>query len=296
MKRGMNWLAAMRRGALLLVIMAAASCTGPWSRESEDTGEMRALASQGDTETQYRLALRYQTGRGVAQDYAAAATWFGEAAERGHAGAQFFLGVAFATGRGTEQDRAQAAEWYTRAAEQGHARAQYQLGDAFSNSRGVAKDHAWAARWFGKAARQGHTEAQFSLGVVNASAQGVPRNDAEGYKWLGLATAEGHELAARVRDAVAKKLTPERISQIDAAVESWAPDTDTAYADEPTVRYVQDALSRLGYDAGAVDGAVSERTRSAIQAYQREAGLAADGAVSETLVERLRVPDGAANP
>lgn len=278
--------------ALLLLVAAVASCTGTGTpfgvKEAEDIPELRALASQGDTETQYRLALRYQTGRGVAQDYAAAANWFRAAADQGHAGAQYLLGVAFATGRGTEQDRAQAAEWYTRAAEQGHARAQYQLGDAYSDGRGVAKDYAWAARWFGKAARQGHTEAQFSLGVVNAAAQGVPRNDAEGYKWLSLAAAEGHELAARVRDAVAKKLTPERISQIDATVEGWAPDTDAAYADEPTVRYVQDALVRLGYDVGAVDGAGGERTRSAIEAYQRKAGLAVDGAVSETLVERLR--------
>ena len=69
--------------------------------------------------------------------------------------------------------------------------------------------------------------------------------------------------------------------------------TPAEHADEPTVRYVQDALVRLGYDVGAVDGAVGERTRSAIEAYQREAGLAADGAVGETLVERLRESDGA---
>ncbi len=37
---------------------------------------------------------------------------------------------------------------------------------------------------------------------------------------------------------------------------------------EPTVRYVQDALVRLGYDVGAVNGVVGGRTRSAIKAYQ----------------------------
>ncbi len=285
-------LRAAGRVTLLLLVAAVASCTGTGTpfgvKEAKDIPELRALASQGDTEKQYRLALRYQTGRGVAQDYAVAATWFRAAAEQGHAGAQYFLAIAFRTGRGIEPDHAEAAKWHTRAAEQGHARAQYQLAEAYVNGRGVAKDPAWAARWFGKAARQGHTEAQFSLGVVNATELGVPRDDAEGYKWLSLAARKEHELASRARDAVAAKLTPEQIAELDAVVEDWAPDTGAAYADEPTVRYVQDALVRIGYDVGAVDGVVGARSRSAIEAYQRQAGLAADGAVSDTLVRHLR--------
>ncbi len=64
--------------------------------------------------------------------------------------------------------------------------------------------------------------------------------------------------------------------------------SDAAYADEPTVRYVQDALVRIGYDVGAEDGVVGARTGSAIEAYQRQAGLTADGALTDTLVRRLR--------
>ncbi len=51
---------------------------------------------------------------------------------------------------------------------------------------------------------------------------------------------------------------------------------------------MHNALVRLGYDVGAVNGVVGGRTRSAIKAYQRRAGLATDGAMTDTLVRRLR--------
>ncbi len=52
---------------------------------------------------------------------------------------------------------------------------------------------------------------------------------------------------------------------------------------------VQNALTALGYEPGPADGLYGARTRSAIQSFQRDVGLAADGQVTEALLERLRL-------
>jgi hypothetical protein len=51
---------------------------------------------------------------------------------------------------------------------------------------------------------------------------------------------------------------------------------------------VQADLWDLGYDPGPVDGLLGARTRAAIRAYQRDAGLPVDGKVSVGLIDRLR--------
>lgn len=51
---------------------------------------------------------------------------------------------------------------------------------------------------------------------------------------------------------------------------------------------VQNNLKALGYDPGPVDGIYGAKTRSAIEAFQREQGVSADGKVSEALLQRLR--------
>ena len=42
------------------------------------------------------LGLMYSQGKGVAQDYATAASWYRKAAEQGYASAQYNLGAAMA--------------------------------------------------------------------------------------------------------------------------------------------------------------------------------------------------------
>ena len=69
----------------------------------------------------------YYYGRGVQQDYTAAATWFRKAAEQGHAYAQYSLGwVYWKRGRSNEAKR-----WWREAADQGHASAQRDLRKKF---------------------------------------------------------------------------------------------------------------------------------------------------------------------
>ncbi len=69
-----------------------------------------------DADAQYSLASLYDTGLGVPQDYAAAASWLRKAADQGHATAQYNLGVMYENGRGVPQDYVQAHKWFNLAA------------------------------------------------------------------------------------------------------------------------------------------------------------------------------------
>jgi len=61
----------------------------------------------------------------------------------------------------------------------------------------------------------------------------------------------------------------------------------TPPAQETQVKIAQYLLSRLGYDPGPADGLAGQNTRAAVRAYQRDKGEAADGRITEALVNRL---------
>lgn len=55
-----------------------------------------------------------------------------------------------------------------------------------------------------------------------------------------------------------------------------------------TVMEVQRELNQLGYNAGTADGLMGARTRSAIQAYQRDSNLRVDGQATSSLLSHVR--------
>jgi hypothetical protein len=55
-----------------------------------------------------------------------------------------------------------------------------------------------------------------------------------------------------------------------------------------TIQAIQSKLNGLGYDAGSADGLMSETTRSAILAFQRDKGLAATGMADQALLFQLQ--------
>src|SRR3546814_6307271 len=140
------------------------------------------------------------------------------------------------------QDYGRAVEYLGKAAGQGHADAQCLLGECYANGRGVTKDLSWAARWYGKAAAQGHAEGAFSYGVVQAAGLGVPVDMPLGYGWLDIASDRGHAKAGEVRAAIANKMTPEEIERGKRYAAAFTADSGAAFADRPTVRYVQHSL------------------------------------------------------
>jgi TPR repeat protein len=104
---------------------------------------------------QWRLGELYEFGRGVPQNDATAAHWYGKAAEAGNMQAQACLALLLESGRGCDRDDVEAARWHLRAAENGHALAQYCVAKCFNEGRGVDLDRIVGLKWLRKSAAAG---------------------------------------------------------------------------------------------------------------------------------------------
>lgn len=181
-----------------------------------------------------------------------------------------------------------------------------------------------AVEEFRPLARQGDRDAQYQLGRMYQAGLGVPRDIVTAHAWLTLAAASGHRDASIRATQLEASMTPEQLSQSlrvardlglseqsgtgPLARPNLPPDTrppDTRSGSGPTlgraversqVADIQRELTRLNYDPGPVDGILGAQTRRAIEAYQRDAELDADGRPSDTLLARLRNEVDAINP
>ena len=144
-----------------------------------------------------------------------------EAAEAGDADAQFNLGTRHAQGQGVATSDTLAVQWLRRAADQGHTRARLNLGMMYLRGRGVAEDPEAATDWFRLAAADGYPDAMHNLGAAYANGTGVMRDAARAYMWLWLATGEDDRPSPTtsevMRDAVARRLTPEQRAEAEQA-------------------------------------------------------------------------------
>jgi hypothetical protein len=105
-----------------------------------------------------------------------------------------------------------AMKWYRKAAEQNLADAQHSLGFCYDQGQGVEKDYAEAVKWYRKAAEQNYTAAQHILGVAYAKGEGVEKDYAEAYAYYNLAAAKNLEPAAKARDALEQKMSPQQVA------------------------------------------------------------------------------------
>jgi uncharacterized protein len=125
------------------------------------------------------------------------------------------------------QDYVAASRNFIPLAEQGDPAAQSQLGFMFETGRGVPQNYTEAAMWYRRAAEQGDSLAQYSLGLLYDKGFGVPRDIVEASKWLNLSTAaappQAREARARIRDAVATKMTRGEIARARLRALEWAP-------------------------------------------------------------------------
>jgi hypothetical protein len=56
-------------------------------------------------------------------------------------------------------------------------------------------------------------EAQHKVGTLYATGSGVPQDNMRAYCWLELSAARGIQEAARERDALAQRMTPDQITR-----------------------------------------------------------------------------------
>ena len=142
-------------------------------------------------------------------------------AQQGNVSAQYNLGVMYTQGQGVAQDYAAAVSWYRKAADQGNAEAQNNLGAMYVNGQGVAKDLAAAISWYRKAADQGNASAQYNLGVMYGNGQSVAQDYVQAHKWFSLGAASGDADSVKGRDIVAREMTPAQIAEAQRLASTW---------------------------------------------------------------------------
>jgi uncharacterized protein len=80
-------------------------------------------------------------------DYPTAARLLLPLAQHGNPKAQTYVGFMFANGRGLPQNYVAAADWYRAASEAGVPVAQFMLGLAYDKGQGVPQDYVLAYKW-----------------------------------------------------------------------------------------------------------------------------------------------------
>jgi hypothetical protein len=162
------------------------------------------------------------------KDYATALRLVRPLAEQGDPKAQGVLGDMYWRGEGVPQDYAEAVAWFRKAAQQGDDTAQFALGNIYEHKPGdqhgrPPQDYAEAAKWYGKAAQQGNVFGQLSLAWMYEEGRGVPQDYVLAHMWLNLATAHGATDAAKFRDELAAKMTPEQVADAQRLAREWKP-------------------------------------------------------------------------
>jgi hypothetical protein len=188
-----------------------------WLERASDAGNLRAKTS---------LAAVYQEGRGVAQDLAAAATLFEEAARAGDPAAAVLLGrmladdevadppepswsaryVAAAAREGSEAARA----WLQARADAGGQHAMGRLAELMLDSPEQAEA---GVALYEAAAAAGDLTAQLEVGRMYSTGDRLPLDYVRAYGWLNVAATFGQPEANRLRDVMTSLMTSDQIAE-----------------------------------------------------------------------------------
>ena len=98
----------------------------------------------------------------------------------------------------------------------GNADAQYNLGLMYEQGAGVTQSWAESAMWQKLAAKQGHVKSQYALSIKHITGTGVLMDGVMGYMWANIASANGYSGAGKIRDGIAKSMTPAAIEKAQA--------------------------------------------------------------------------------
>jgi localization factor PodJL len=205
------------------------------------------------------------------------------------------MGVLYETGdAGVDKDPAESRRWTVRAAANGDARAMHNLGLDYYEGFGGPQSAAVSAGWFQRAAELGVRDSQWNLARLLEAGIGVQRDLSSAYRWYLIAGRAGDTAAQGRADALKDKLTSAERTRAEAMAAAFRPDpaalpasltASLGGANPKQLLLAQRALGKLGYYKGPDDGAASATLGEAIQSYQRERGLAANGQLSPELLQ-----------
>src|SRR5215469_3239 len=255
-------------------------------------------ADKGFEVAEYNLGVMYQSGRGVTKDLPSAAHWYRAAAEQGDADSEASLGYLYEQGLGLQTDIVQAISWYKAAAHQGSSRALNNLGVLYHDGTGVARNLVYAYVLYALAADKAEESDDRKLAESN-------RNDVA-KELTSTELAQAKALRQRAANELDLVLPPGPVASTGGGSDHpKAPSEGTANggaasknqdkstpAPQPStpntlIATVKTALSALGYDTGARDNALNDKTVGAIKAFQKDRGMPQTGEISSDLLAAL---------
>jgi TPR repeat protein len=161
------------------------------SHESEAFRWYELAAEQGHAEAMKRIGDMYAQGRGVSQDYVAAAAWYRRAVDRRSLAAASNLATLYFYGLGVPQNYGETRRLLKSAVRGGDAEAQDKLGTMYESGMAVARDLIRARDLYLQSAAQGYAPAMVNLGLLYIEALGVRRDDVRGYALVSAGIAIG---------------------------------------------------------------------------------------------------------
>ncbi len=152
----------------------------------------KKAADNGNTDAMYSIGCMFADGHGVEQDYAKAMEWYRNAADNGNADAMNSIGYMYDCGNGVEQDYEKALEWYEKAIDAGNVDSMYNIGSMYEYGNGVEQDYTKAMECYTKAASNGNASAMNNIGYLYACGNGVVQNYTKAIEWYAKSADSGN--------------------------------------------------------------------------------------------------------
>jgi len=253
-------------------------------------------ADLGGEVGQFMLAKMYLAGEAVEPSREQYLYWMQKSADNGFPPASNLIGVAYLS-----EKPELAIGYLKKAAEKEHDISMYILGLIYANGTGVEPNPTEALRWFRLAQAQGFpVESEFlsKPKLQNYMEEARKRNV---IPIIEMPTKEEVSSPEKVASPIPLKsqattspkattsVSPKRIKSVSSRslLRTTSDTLVPALSKREMVRAIQVALVRLGYSPGEVDGLYGNKTRFAIQEFQRKIGTKPDGRASFDLLNRL---------
>ncbi|RIA80387.1 hypothetical protein C1645_730152 [Glomus cerebriforme] len=142
---------------------------------------LQELSENGDLGAQYNLAIRYQNGNGIKNDYKKAFKLLLNCAKKGNLNAQYHLAICYMDGIGTHKDKKEAFKWFLKSEYPvNKIKAQCYMGFYYQE---INKNEKKAFEWYMKSAIGGCAEGQNSLGFCYECGTGTDKNEKKAFEW-----------------------------------------------------------------------------------------------------------------
>ena len=258
-------------------------------------GWLLRAAQAGSTQAAFNVGVMYERGFVVERDSSKAIEWYRKAVEADLPMAKHNLALLLRDGKGAARNGKEAVELLRSASRQGMVASMFTLGDIFERGDAAPKDQAAALAWFTIASeldRQMNKGEETPLSKTSGQrAQTLQRllTPAE----LERAQQVGQEEFKQIVEALQP---PKPASLPQSGGLQPPPPPQVASVDPPgwpqtateQVKAIQQALFDLKLLRDPPDGAIGPMTRSAIRAFQKNAGVRETGEPSKELYAAMR--------